>query len=345
MNNNIEEMVVFKYFAIENHVFPIFGFASFHNRLRMHHAGAETLDDPALLAGLHGVLAACGPHLQLAEADFNEAAARKHLHTALSYTNKIILQPPTTMGVQALACIVACLQHPIFSDISSINLLAVAIRMAYSLHLHRLDEFVGISPADRLERIRVFWCLYILDKEIALQSDAPPLIDDDNIRVIDPRMFSEDELGLVQSSDKSVVLNMFTARQRLARIASKIWKELRTFKAQHRPKREVLELTMRLNEELAQWKTEWCKFGSATDAAAMWPEKTIENLANLQCRYFQCLLKRNIDLPSTAVEMRDYLKAGMETEYRALNVCCVIAARDALHLTRAVRKGGLLYIL
>ena len=345
MNNNIEEMVVFKYFALENHFFPIFGFVSFHGRLRMHHSGTETGDDPAWLASLSGVLAACGPHLQLAEVDFNEATAKKHLHTAMSYTNQIILQPPTILGVQALTCIVACLRNPVFSDISSINLLAVAIRMAYSLHLHRLDEVVGSSLEYRLEQIRLFWCLYILDKEMALESDAPPLIDDDNIRILEPRMFSDDELGVVQSSDKSIALNMFTARQRLARIASRIWAGLHTFRGQHRPKRDVLELTMQLNEELIQWKTEWFKFGSASDVASMWPEETIEQLAGLQCRYFRCLLKRNIDLPSKAVEMRDYLKAPVETEYRAMNVCCAIAARDTLHLTRAVRKGGFHYIL
>jgi hypothetical protein len=106
-----------------------------------------------------------------------------------------------------------------------------------------------------------------------------------------------------------------------------------------------LGVTMQLNEELARWKKEWFQYGSASDVAASWPEKTIEHLANLQCRYLMCLLKRNFDRPYKATEMRDKLKHGAELDHQALNMCCVIAARDTLHLTRAVGNGGLLYVL
>ena len=345
MNNNIEEMVIFKYFGIANHVFPIFSFAAFHIRLRAHHAESATEADPAWLACLHGVLAACGPHLQLAEAEFNEETAKKHLQLALSHTSQIVLQPPTIRGVQAMACIVACSRHPVFSDIQSINLLAVAIRMSFTLHLHRLDEVMGITQDHRLERIRLFWCLYILDKEMALELNAPPLIDDDNVRLLEPRLVSDDQLGLVESVDQSIQLNLFTAKQRLAQIASKIWRGLHSFKAQHQPKMAQLEVTMQLNEELARWKKEWFQYGPASDVAVSWPEETIEHLANLQCRYFMCLLKRNFNRPYKANDMRDTLKHGVELDHQALNICCVIAARDTLHLTRAVKKGGLLYVL
>jgi hypothetical protein len=345
MNSNIEEMVIFKYFDIENHVFPVFSFAAFHSRLRAYHAERTTEEDPAWLACLQGVLAACGSHLQLAEADFNEATAKKHLHLALSHSSQIMLLPPTIRGVQALVCIIACSRHPVFSDIQSTNLLAVAIRMSFTLDLHRLDEVMGITSDDRLERIRLFWCLYILDKEMALELDAPPLIDDENIRLLEPRLISDDQLGLVASVDHNAQLNLFTARQRLAQIASKIWKGLHTFKAQHQPKMGQLEMTMELNEELARWKREWFQYGSSIEVATIWPEKTIEHLASVQCRYFMCLLKRNFDRPYKATEMRDKLKYGAELDHQALNMCCVIAAKDTLHLTRAVGKGGLLYVL
>ena len=345
MNKNIEEMVVFKYFAIENHTFPIFSFAPFHHRLRIHHAATDTEEDPAWLASFQGILAACGPHLQLADPDLNEATAKKHLQDALSHIHLIILQTPTTRAVQALTCIVACSRHPLFSDIPSMSLLAVAIQMAFTLQLHRLDEVIGISAEDRLERIRLFWCLYILDKEMALDGNGPPLIDDDNIRLLEPRMFSEDELGLEKSLDQTVTLNLFVSRQRLAQIGSRVWKGLHTFKAQHQPKNLQLEVTMQLNEDLAKWKAEWFTYGRSSDVDTTWPKKTIEKLASLQCQYFMCLLKRNFDRPYKATEMRDILNAGRELDHQALNLCCVLAARDTLYLTRAAGKGGLLYVL
>lgn len=310
-----------------------------------HSASEEKVDDAAWLASLHGVLAACGPHLQLAEADFNEATAKTHLTTALSYAHQLVLQEATTRAVQALTCIVACSRHPTFSNIPTLNLLAVAIRMAFTLHLHHLDEVMGISAEDRLERIRLFWCLYILDKELALDQNTPPLIDDDDIRVLEPRMYSDDELGLERSLDHSITLNLFVARQRLAQIGSKVRKGLHTFKARHRPKTELLQTTMQLNEDLAEWKSNWFQYGTPSDVETTWPKKTIEKLANLQCQYFMCLLKRNFDRPYKATEMRDILNAGRELDHQALNLCCVLAARDTLYVSRAVGKGGLLYIL
>lgn len=345
MNKNVREMVVFKYFAIENHTFPIFSFAPFHHRLRLYHAATDGEEDSAWLASLYGVLAACAPHLRLADDDFHKATAKKHLQTALSYASKLVLQEPTTRAVQALVCIVACSRHSIFSDAPFLNLLAIAIRMAFTLQLHRLDETVDIPTEERLERIRLFWCLYILDKEGALNNNTPSLIDNGDIRVLEPRMFSEDELGLERSISQDITLNLFTARQRLSKIASIIWKGLHTFKSQHQPKKEQLEVIMQLNERLAQWKMEWFQYGSASEVTTIWPEKTMEKLANLQCQYFLCLLKRNFDRPYKAIVMMNLLKEGRELDHQALNLCCVIAARDTLHLMRAVGKGGLPYVL
>ena len=158
-------------------------------------------------------------------------------------------------------------------------------------------------------------------------------------------MFSDDELGLEKSLDQTISLNLFVARQRLAQIGSRIWKGLHTFKAQHQPKKLTLEITMQLNEDLAKWKTEWFPYGGSSDVDTTWPKKTIEKLANLQCQYFMCLLKRNFDRPYKATEMREILETGRELDHQALNVCCVLAARDTLYLTRAVGKGGLQYVL
>ena len=346
LSSKIEEMIVVKYFSIENHTFPLYSYASFSRQLQQSRADRGiTSNDPAWMASLHGVLAACGPHVQLAEPGFNEDTARKHLQTALSYTDQIITRSPTIPGVQALVCIVACARHPIFSDEPSMNLLAVAIRMAYSLGLHRVNQSSGLSTEDRLEQIRLFWCLYILDKELAFDQNTPPLIDDAEIDVLEPRMRSVDDLGIVESMEGLVALNLFTARQRLAKIASKIWKEMHTFKSKHRRTRERLEWTMELNEQLARWKIDWLDYGSATDVATLWTEEAIQQLATVQCRYFKCLLMRNYDRPYNAVEALESLKNGQELDHQALNLCCFVAARDTLHLTRSVRKGGMLYIL
>lgn len=121
----------------------------------------------------------------------------EYLREALSHTGNILIATRSIHAVQALAALVACAQHTNDGAEKGHSFLAVAIRFAYALNLHHLDEEVGLGVVERLELIRLFWCLYILDRSISLRLHLPPMIDDRDMCVLTPKMYSVDRLGLV----------------------------------------------------------------------------------------------------------------------------------------------------
>ena len=350
--------LVSRYFAEIDHFFPLFSIDKLQQRL--HHLSNDSVDiDPTWQVTVNAMLA-CTYQQQTvqnpANAPSGNEKADQHLQKALSLVDKILLSQPTVARIQALVSVVSCLQrqHQRPDDTLAPSILAVAIRMAFSLRLHHLDSITNLSFDDRMEQIRVFWCLYILDKELALSRNEPPLIDDDEMFVLQPKKVSDDRVGLVEALDNTGdAINLFAARQRLARIHSSIWKSLLTFKAQHQPLRLRAEAISRLNERLAQWKAEWFGYGSTTGFAERWPGQSILTIINLQFKYTLTLVKANPDTPTDASEVRDALqssKGSTNTDQASVNPLikpptqCVEAARDTLRLATVVRKGGLAYL-
>lgn len=159
--------------------------------------------DAAFKTCFHSLLCAAIQHAQLSssKAVFGRGEAYwEHLREALSSTGNVLIASPSIRAVQALAALVACSRHTNEGVSKGHPFLAVAIRFAYSLSLHRLDEEVGLSIVERLERIRLFWCLYILDRSTSLRLHLPPMIDDRDVYVLTPKMYSDDGLGLVRLS-------------------------------------------------------------------------------------------------------------------------------------------------
>lgn len=91
---------------------------------------------------------------------------------------------------------------------------------------------------DRLARMRLFWCLYILDIDLSLRLQTPPLLSESELFVLEPRELSDDGLGLAVSLDGAQMLNLFTARQRLARVQGELYARLYTLVARHSRGRE-----------------------------------------------------------------------------------------------------------
>ena len=143
-------------------------------------------------------------------------------------------------------------------DETAANLLAVAARMAMSIQLHRLNDFTTLSFLDRLERLQVFWSLCMLDMEHSLRSNTPPCIPNDEIDplYIEPPRLPHMGCGLVQSLD-GVGLSLVAARQRLLRIASRMWDALYTTKARLQPRAIRAARVVGLNDRLREWKVEW----------------------------------------------------------------------------------------
>ncbi|KAK3684554.1 hypothetical protein LTR37_020157 [Vermiconidia calcicola] len=332
-----------RYFIQVNHYFPLFSRERFNNYLT--DSFGPSLDDTSLSSACISAMLACLYQNQRMSGSGQEsssgdtAAVERLLEHALSVAKHVIVGIPTLPGIQLLATIAVNLAGEQSRGGIAANLLVAAIRMAFSLRLHRLDEATDISVAERLEKIRVFWCLYILDVELAMRNNAPAFIQDDDILVIEPQKISSDRCGLLASNlDDGKMLNLFAARQRLARAASKIWKELHTFRGQHGPQSERTEAVVRLNSLLASWKSGWFDYGPATELAQRWPKASLVYLVELQYSFFLCLLKANPHVPCDAMEVLQLLRDNVRPT--DISPHCLQCARDTLCLATVLPQGG-----
>lgn len=184
------------YFTAVNHALPILS----HEAFRKWHGGGQP-DNPASRTCLKSLLCASIRYTQFSRAGTNDNDQR-HLYwdclrEALSNVGNLLVAMPSLHAVQALATLVACVQQTADGAEKGLPILAVAIRFANRLGLHHLDAEEGISVAQRLEQLRLFWCLYILDRSTSMRLHLPPIINDADLYVMTPKMFSDDGLGLV----------------------------------------------------------------------------------------------------------------------------------------------------
>lgn len=189
------QQVVECYFSHVNHFFPILSRGSFETW-----ANDGNDDDRAFKTCFNSFVCSSLHYEQLARPDLcndRRGAYWEYLGEALTNYGNLSVSTPSLHIVQALASLVFCVQRGTEGAAKSLSILAVAVRFAYRLNLHQLDEEDGLSVADRLERLRLFWCLYILDRSTSLRLHLPPIIDDRDLYVLTPKMFSEDGLGLV----------------------------------------------------------------------------------------------------------------------------------------------------
>ena len=343
--------LVDNYFSNINNVLPIFHGVTFSERVREQSNVGENCAEICLNAIIFFALQrkyTTNSH----NATVNREESIQYIQNALSGADKILLERPSLFRIQALACIVAGRQEAPSDNYKDANLLAIAVRMAYSLQLHRLNEITNVSTVERLEKIRVFWSLYILDRDTSMRDLLPPMIDDDDIYTLDPKLISDDHCGLVVSSNRCHTLNLFTAQQRLSRIESRVWKQLWTFKARHRPLVQCSEAMDDLNSSLERWKERWFDYGSPEDLAALWPTESAFSIVNLQFKYWRCLLRANLYAQYNVDTVKEYAETfirsvrdgSWSTESVALPTDCVDAARDTLQLARVVRESGVDYL-
>ncbi|OQO08525.1 hypothetical protein B0A48_06395 [Cryoendolithus antarcticus] len=291
------------YFDRVNHVFPIVNKELllkdlFNRALQPSSASNEAHDigtDFSQIAKA-GSIALAGHLSGLAESTDDSAARsasernRAFLESTKASIGGLVVATPSISSVQALLMLCVNMTIAPTQLEPAAALLAVAIRHAHSLRLHVLNQVQGLIPLERLAQIRLFWCLYILDKDLSLRMQSPPLIDDRDLFVLEPREVSDDRLGLVTALDGVLALNLFTARQRLARVQSQIWTRICSFAAQHAPDSERAASRAEVNAGLVAWRERWFAGGRTVIREDLWPKWASLFIARLHFAYFSSLL-------------------------------------------------------
>ncbi|ETS79026.1 hypothetical protein PFICI_08879 [Pestalotiopsis fici W106-1] len=117
-----------------------------------------------------------------------------------------------------------------------------------TLNAHASD---GTSQPDHYVR-RMFWLLYLLDKEIALRTDLPPSIDDDLCNLeLPPDTNSHPRERLATETNKTPSLNLHLS---LVIIKSKALKYLSPDISPQKNNAELIKCIRELDQELETWR-------------------------------------------------------------------------------------------
>ena len=170
------------------------------------------------------------------------------------------------------------------------SLVAGAIQLSHrqGLHYSRANEL--FTPEDALQRSRVFWLLYVLDRDISMRSGGPPLQRHDDFDV--PIPFSTPGNGVLTLWDKSgseFYFDILASRIALAHIQGSIYDELHSVQASYRSE-ETIQLSMsRLHSRLKEWFETIPSPLLPEKLAAMTPHTSVRQIIALYFSYLSCV--------------------------------------------------------
>ena len=170
-------------------------------------------------AAINVVLALAHRHSALEDATLSGGAAY-YLQNAQTVLSEIIMGEADLLSVQILLGMVLLFQGT--QDLKPATMLiAIALRLAHELGLHtRSADSLDISMT--LERNRVFWMAYLLDKDISMRTSRPPVQREADIDVDWPSAEPTDGAGNVTDASASFSFNFLRCRVQLASIQGEV---------------------------------------------------------------------------------------------------------------------------
>ncbi|KEF55363.1 uncharacterized protein A1O9_08113 [Exophiala aquamarina CBS 119918] len=176
--------------------------------------------DRTTWAAINVILALAHGRMDPNEATLSESAAY-YLHNAQTVLSEVIMGDAALLNVQILVGMVILFQGT--QDLKPATMLiAVALRLAHELGLHtRRAGYLDTSQI--LERDRVFWIAYLLDRDISLRTGRPPVQREADIDLEWPSAEPEDGAGHVAYADSAFGFNFLRCRVRLARIQGEVY--------------------------------------------------------------------------------------------------------------------------
>jgi hypothetical protein len=226
-------------------------------------------------------------------------------------------------------------------------LIAAAIRLSYGLGMHRKDFSKGLSPIEAIQRQRVFWIAYCLDKDFSLQFEQPPIINDNDMDVDVPEAEPEDELGLVLDSRGTSVVNYFRLRIQLAVIQSKAYIDLYSTHARKLSEAEKLPAVKRLDQLLEDWKNNLPQNLRPDNLTISVSPPSLVHIVVLHLLYFNCLATvhrvsfQNRCWTRTITDVATDPFGPIDHQLCHSAIRCTEAARASIHLMKLAPQGDL----
>ncbi|KAI1121204.1 fungal-specific transcription factor domain-containing protein [Nemania abortiva] len=132
--------------------------------------------------------------------------------------------------------------------------IGTALRLAHKLGLHMRKGSEHCSRTEKLQRDRVFWMAYILDRDISLQSKLAPIQLDNDVDIDLPPLRAEGDLtGFIFADGGHTKINFFRARVELASIQGMVYECVYSAAAQSLSKEETTENAVSVLQILDKW--------------------------------------------------------------------------------------------
>ncbi|KAI1333549.1 fungal-specific transcription factor domain-containing protein [Xylariaceae sp. FL0016] len=133
-------------------------------------------------------------------------------------------------------------------------LVGTALRLVHKLGLNMRRSSMYCSPAMALQRTRVFWIAYVLDRDISLAAgQAPVQLDDDIDLDLPPLENDEDLAGFIFSPNGQTTMNYFRARVELAKIQGHVYGCVYSASAQKLDPKERMRNAVHIVNMLDDW--------------------------------------------------------------------------------------------
>jgi hypothetical protein len=254
-----------------------------------------------------------------------------YVHNAFSVISELNVSDRSLSAVQALAGM-ACILQGTPDPAPAAMLVAAALRLAQAMNLHRECSSPGLTEAEAEKRRRVFWKVYILDKDISLRTGRPFGQDDDemDVRLPSSSSFEDGNLGL------------FNCRIGLALVQGQVYKQLYSVRAGRQTAAQRAIAAQELSTLLSYWKSSAQSYlpeDSTTLSGLPLSGEMIHKVV-LRLTYLHCLTMIDRHLAPMA-QPSSYLQLSMSERLSSSppGSLCVTESRKAIRLVEAIPQG------
>ncbi|KAL3294487.1 fungal specific transcription factor [Colletotrichum asianum] len=244
--------IVEDYFEKSNQVLPLFDKEVFMKMLRGWYTYPAYRKTDAW-AAVNIVLALAQRH-SYASSPTDTQHMQRYINNVQSVINELVVSEPNLLALQVVLGLVLVFHGS--SDVRpAAMIIATAMRLVHGLRLYTKnlrpeDEY---DSAEILQRNRVFWIAYILDRDCAMRTSSPAIHQDADIDVDLPEMHPPDKAGIIIGF-LGQEFNYFRTRVQLAYIQGKLYSMLLSVRALKLPDRERTQNMIRLREMLENWE-------------------------------------------------------------------------------------------
>ncbi|PYI34314.1 hypothetical protein BP00DRAFT_433948 [Aspergillus indologenus CBS 114.80] len=229
--------------------------------------------DPLVWAAINTVFALASQHRPSStiEGVFHRQTEHtsEYLSNAQSVVSTVMTGDVSLLNVQTLLGMVMVLQTA-RDPTPALTLVSATMRLVHKLGLHNRAASAHLDLVHRRQHARVFWIAYILDKDLSLRAEIPPVQLDDDIDVDLPSSLpvslddNDNTAGTLVTDDGKAKLSYFFARIQLASIEGRIYRYLYSTQASKQSPLERTLLRDSISVALDEWRASIpLEFGAA----------------------------------------------------------------------------------